>query len=168
VAKERAIDWYQTAKEHYGDNISSDSLYVITGFYKSRSWSLGSFRDATTKEFRHISVVPRDNEGAITGRRWEYTFPLDYRDGPGHSGNDNQAVFISGFKIAVRDRWLSHVQESEVQPVPAVRPREPFYGPVTFLKQVFDKNNAPILRRGEDGDVDVDHVPKLSQVGAMS
>ena len=50
VAMERAFDWYETAKEHYGEDISSGSLYLITGFYKARSWSLASFHDATTTE----------------------------------------------------------------------------------------------------------------------
>ncbi|KAF8546153.1 hypothetical protein OG21DRAFT_1427840, partial [Imleria badia] len=40
VAMERAFDWYEIAKELYGESVSSDSLYLITGFYKARSWSL--------------------------------------------------------------------------------------------------------------------------------
>ncbi|KAF8549329.1 hypothetical protein OG21DRAFT_1556148, partial [Imleria badia] len=33
-------DWYRFAEERLGRMISHDSLYLITGFYKARSWSL--------------------------------------------------------------------------------------------------------------------------------
>jgi len=176
VAIERAFDWYKIAKEHHGENISSNSLYLITGFYKARSWSLASFCDATATEAesRHITVVPRDSEGTISGRDWKCTFPVQYRDGPGssHNGSANQAVFISGFKIAVRDDmlgWLlSQAQEPKVQPVPAVRRRKRPCGFATCLMQVFCKKNTPKLPRGEGGGADVEPVPALSQVGIMS
>jgi len=171
VAIERAYDWYKIAKEQYGANISGGSLYLITGFYKARSWSLASFDDATTTESRHIRVVPQDGEGTITGRHWEYTFPVDYRDGPGYSGNDNQTVFIRGFKIAVRDDvlgWLSQAQGSKVQPVPAVRPRKRPCDFAMFLMRVFCKKNTPKPPRGEGGGADGGPVLALSQVGIMS
>ena len=121
---EHASDWYEIAKEHYGESISNGSLYLITGFYKARSWSLASFHDATDRERRQILVVPREGEGTTAWRDWRSTFPLNYRNGPSHNGNVNQTVFISGLKIAVRDDvfgWLS--QKPEIQPVPAVQPR---------------------------------------------
>jgi len=174
VAIEHAFDWYKIAKEHYGEKISSSSLYLITGFYKARSWSLASFRDATAaeSESRHISVVPRNGEGTTSGRDWKCTFPVQYRDGPGpgHSGNVNQALFISGFKIAVRDDilgWLSQAREPKVQPVPALRSHKRPCGFAMCFMRIFCKKNTAKLRRGENGGADVDHVPTLSQVGTM-
>ena len=104
LAVEHAFEWYEIAKERYGESIGSDSLYLITGFYKARSWSLASFYDTMATEARHIRVVPREGEGTTSGRDWKCTFPVQYRDGPGpgHNGSVNQTVFISGFKIAVR------------------------------------------------------------------
>lgn len=41
-----AVDWYNFAEQRLGRIISHDSLYLITGFYKARSWSLAAYRRA--------------------------------------------------------------------------------------------------------------------------
>ena len=126
MAVEHAFDWYKVAKEYYGKSIKNDSLYLITGFYKARSWSFASFRDATTTEPRHIRLVPREGEGTTGGGRWESTFPVDWHDGPGpgHNGNVNQTVFISGFKISVQYNLfgrLSRTPKVELVPDPRAK-----------------------------------------------
>ncbi|KAF8550271.1 hypothetical protein OG21DRAFT_441561 [Imleria badia] len=113
IAIERALEWYEIARNRYGENMSACSLYLITGFYKARSWPL--FNDPASFELvnpRSIKVGRQESieGGSTTGRYWECTFPVDYRDGPGsnHNGSVNQTVYISGFKIAVREdvlRW---------------------------------------------------------------
>ncbi|KAF8545968.1 hypothetical protein OG21DRAFT_1451313 [Imleria badia] len=166
VAMDHAFDWYEIAKQHYGESISSSSLYLITGFYKARSWSVASFHDSTGTEPRNIRVVPREREGTTARREWMCTFPVQYRDGPGpdHNGSVNQTVFISGFKIAVRDDvlgWLS--QKPKVQPVPADRSRNK--GPCfsRFLTRFFGKKNTSKRRRRDNGGAYVNDVPALSQ-----
>ncbi|KAF8549067.1 hypothetical protein OG21DRAFT_1515569 [Imleria badia] len=166
VAVERAFDWYEVAKELYGESISSGSLYLVTGFYKARTWSLASFSDAAAAtEPRHIRVMPRNGDGTTAGRDWKCSFPVQYRDGPGpgHNGSVNQTIFISGFKIAVRDDvlgWMS--QKPEVQPVPDVRPRQrPCFS--RFLKRLFGKKNTSKRPRRENRGADVKDVPALSQ-----
>ncbi|KAF8548780.1 hypothetical protein OG21DRAFT_1515937 [Imleria badia] len=165
VAMEHAFDWYEIAKEHYGESISSGSLYLITGFYKARSWSLASFHDATGTEPRNIKVIPREGEPTIARREWMCTFPVQYRDGPGpdHNGSVNQTIFISGFKIAVRDDvlgWMS--QKPKVQLVPADRSRK---GPcfTRCLMWLFGKKNTSKRSHRENGGADVKDVPALSQ-----
>ncbi|KAF8548015.1 hypothetical protein OG21DRAFT_1423829 [Imleria badia] len=37
LALEHAFDWYEIAQHHYGNSFGSNSLYLITGFYKARS-----------------------------------------------------------------------------------------------------------------------------------
>jgi hypothetical protein len=156
-----AFDWYEIAQELYGESISSGSLYLITGFYKARSWSLGSFHDAIATEPRHIRVVPREGKVTTAGRDWTCTFPVEYRDGPpSHNGNVNQTVFISGFKIAVRDDvigWLS--KKFEVHPMPAVRPRKGSRCCASFLMWLFGKKNPS---KETDGGADDNRA--LSQV----
>ncbi|KAF8556914.1 hypothetical protein OG21DRAFT_1520796 [Imleria badia] len=166
VAMEHAFDWYEIAKEHYGESISNGSLYLITGFYKARSWSLASFHDATDTEPRNIRVVPREREGATARREWMYTFPMQYRDGPGpdHNGSVNQTVFISGFKIAVRHDVLGWVsQKPKVQPVPADRSHNK--GPCfsRLLTRLMGKKNTSKRPRRANGGADVNDVPTLSQ-----
>ena len=167
---ERAFDWYEIAEEYYGESISNGSLYLITGFYKARSWSLASFHDAIATEPQHMRVVPREGEGTTTGRHWRCTFPVHYRDGPGpgHNGNVNQTVFISGFKIAVRGDIFGRLsRKPEVQPVPAVRPRKGPYGSPRILLWPFGKRNSSKQRDGPTGGADASHVPSLSQVGII-
>ncbi|KAF8417896.1 hypothetical protein L210DRAFT_3357020, partial [Boletus edulis BED1] len=43
MAMHSALDWCNFAKQCYGGRHLDRSLYLITGFYKSRSWSLASF-----------------------------------------------------------------------------------------------------------------------------
>ncbi|KIJ58359.1 hypothetical protein HYDPIDRAFT_141567 [Hydnomerulius pinastri MD-312] len=104
VAAKNALDWYEFAKKRYGVQHLDRSLYIITGFYKARSWSLGSFNN------------PTDATGKILARRddnnpniylLEFTFPADRRHSCGgdDSGSINQTVFITGFKITVSG-WL--------------------------------------------------------------
>ncbi|KAF8415452.1 hypothetical protein L210DRAFT_3560718 [Boletus edulis BED1] len=47
TAMKSALDWYEFAKKRYGiqHHDLDRSLYLITGFYKARSWSLGSFNN---------------------------------------------------------------------------------------------------------------------------
>jgi hypothetical protein len=141
------------------------SLYLITGFYKARSWSLASFNDPTSIEHmnrRSIKVVRQESTegGSTTGRGWECTFHAEYRDGPGsnHNGSVNQAVYISGFKIAVREDVLGWwAQGPVVEPVPAVR-RPYRCASARFLKQLFGK------KRPTHGVGTIEHSPSLSPV----
>ena len=164
---ERALDWYDIAKKDYGERISNGSLYLITGFYKARSWSLASFRDATTTGPRNLTLVPRKDGDTTAGRDWKCTFSVQYRDGPGpsHNGSVNQTVFVNGFKIAVRDDvfgWL--FPKSEVQQVPAVPPRKGRYDCCTrFLTWLFGERNYSKPPHGANGGADA----ALSQVGII-
>ncbi|KAF8550276.1 hypothetical protein OG21DRAFT_1419985 [Imleria badia] len=167
IAMERALEWYEIARNRYGENMSACSLYLITGFYKARSWSLASFNDPASLELvnpRSIKVGRQESieGGSTTGRYWECTFPVDYRDGPGsnHNGSVNQTVYISGFKIAVREdvlRWWA--QGPVVEPVPAVRRPHRF---ARFLKWLlFGRKRASRFRHAIRT---VEHLPSLSPV----
>ncbi|KAF8546730.1 hypothetical protein OG21DRAFT_1379715, partial [Imleria badia] len=48
IAMECALKWYEITRNHYGENMSTCLLYLITGFYKVCSWSLASFKDPTS------------------------------------------------------------------------------------------------------------------------
>ncbi|KAI6094848.1 hypothetical protein F5141DRAFT_1278973 [Pisolithus sp. B1] len=103
VAVENALDWYEFAKEQYGDEHLDCSLYLITGFYKACSWSLSSFSN------------PMDDTGKILARRddnnpdiYKLEFTISANCHHSHSDKSrsiNQTVFITGFKIMVSS-WL--------------------------------------------------------------
>ena len=101
--------------EKVGQIISNDSLYLITGLYKSRSWSLAAFEKTSKRggypaQFR-IAQVGGDNIAAAS--TWNTTRSLNWRVGPvDNYGIPNQSVFIRGFKVTYRTgifgtRWIS-------------------------------------------------------------
>ncbi|KAI6101854.1 hypothetical protein F5141DRAFT_1204630 [Pisolithus sp. B1] len=116
VATKNALDWYEFAKKCYGVQYFDRSLYLITGFYKARSWSLGSFNNPTNTTGK---ILARRDDNNLNVYLLEFTFPADHRHSrrDDDSGKTNQTVFITGFKITVSS-WLSdpvvlRVTESE-------------------------------------------------------
>ncbi|KAI6103757.1 hypothetical protein EV401DRAFT_696527 [Pisolithus croceorrhizus] len=100
VATQQALNWYEFAKKFYNDRHLDRSLYLITGFYKTTSWSLASFKRPTSDQGR---ILARKGASDSNEYQLKSTFPIDCRS---HSGdNINQTVFITGFTISVKS-WL--------------------------------------------------------------
>ena len=88
--------------EKVGQIISNDSLYLITGLYKSRSWSLAAF-EKTSKRGEYPAQFRFGGDNIAAVGTWNTTRSLNYRVGPVNNyGIPNQSVFIRGFKIAHR------------------------------------------------------------------
>ncbi|KAG9310375.1 hypothetical protein JVU11DRAFT_9509 [Chiua virens] len=108
IATRSANNWYNFAERHLGRIITHDSLYLITGLYKTRSWSVAAFHEATgtaesSAQFK-ASQAGEDNDMSYS---WETMRALDWRVGPQFDvGIPNQSVFIIGFKIALREGLL--------------------------------------------------------------
>lgn len=100
-------DWYRFTQERRGWIISRDSLYLITGFYKARSWSLATYESATgangfSTQFR-ATQLGGDDIDISTAYTWRTARALNRRIGPIENyGMPNQGVFIRGFKIALK------------------------------------------------------------------
>ncbi|KAG9311404.1 hypothetical protein JVU11DRAFT_8516 [Chiua virens] len=113
-ASKHGAKWYNYAVNRRHRIINHDSLYLLTGLSKTRSWSVATFdhdfgnRPAMPAHFKHIG-------GDITASSygWETARPLDWRVGPHYDhGIPDQTVFVRGFKIAIRKgllgtRWIS-------------------------------------------------------------
>ncbi|KAG8220714.1 hypothetical protein J3R82DRAFT_3044 [Butyriboletus roseoflavus] len=108
VAIRNAANWYSFAEQHLGRIIARDSLYLITGFYKASSWSVAAFHQATgTAESSAQFKASQVGDGSNMSYAWETMRALDWRVGPQIDvGIPNQSVFISGFKIAIREGIL--------------------------------------------------------------
>ena len=122
-----AVDWYDFAEQRLGRIISHDSLYLITGFYKARSWSLASYQHASRAERiqAQFKAVQVGGGNISTSYTWETTHALDWRVGPSdqyYNGIANQSVFIQGFKIAVRGSILGTKRVKVRAQAPVVRP----------------------------------------------
>ncbi|KAI9572500.1 hypothetical protein HD554DRAFT_1547223 [Boletus coccyginus] len=114
-ASRHAATWYHFAEENLGRIISHDSIYVITGFHKARSWGLAGYQNEQGNGDFSAQFTIGAREGAA-GYSWETTQSMDWRVGPFDGlGIPNQSVFIRGFKIALRStvqgvpqRWVSY------------------------------------------------------------
>lgn len=116
-ASRHAATWYHFAEENLGRIISHDSIYVITGFHKARSWGLAGYQNEQgNSDFSaQFTVGAREGGNLAAGYSWETSRSMDWRVGPLDGlGLPNQSVFIRGFKIALRStvqgvpqRWVS-------------------------------------------------------------
>lgn len=109
-----AVDWYECATEEGGRLIGNDPRYLITGFHKAHSWSLGvTGRSVSIPQERRSAKfkVGQIFEGSVTAEAysWEVTRGFEGRVGPMRIPNHrrrarrtpNQTIFIRGFRITV-------------------------------------------------------------------
>ena len=146
MATQHGADWYRFAEERVGQIIGNDSLYLITGLYKTTSWSLAAFeKTAGTAEYpAQFKVSQAGGDNIAATYTWDTTRTLDWRIGPTDNyGMANQAVFVRGFKVALRTgmfgtRWISVKAD-----VPSTRPNPArFFGVVprrSWLAYVFGR-----------------------------
>ncbi|KAH0828724.1 hypothetical protein J3R83DRAFT_3135 [Lanmaoa asiatica] len=121
-ASRNGAEWYNYAVNRRHRIINHDALYMITGIYKARSWSVAAFENTTENE--HYTANFKQIEGNNTAPMysWDTTRALDWRVGPHiDCGIPNQAVFIRGFKIALRSGLLG-TRISVQADVPSTRP----------------------------------------------
>ena len=120
-AVRHGISWYECATEDAGRFIHNDSFYLITGFHKARSWSLGAAgRSSSSLQTRRSAKfkVGTIHQGRETAQAysWErathgfmerfgpihpYQIPNSILGGGAPGGVPNQTVFIRGFRITV-------------------------------------------------------------------
>ncbi|KAH0828722.1 hypothetical protein J3R83DRAFT_3133 [Lanmaoa asiatica] len=95
VATNYALRWCKFAER--------DSLYLVTGLYKTRSWTLGSFHKGSLGE---KILVDRNVTGG-EAYKWMPAFEVDYRPGPQNNSYENQTVLIKGFRMTVSARIIA-------------------------------------------------------------
>lgn len=96
--------WYEFGVNTLGRSmISPDSMYLITGFHKTSTWSLAAFNNADRSLNFDVQFTAGDNRNVTAAYTWQTTSSVPYRVGPDpFDGKKNQTVFIRGFKIATR------------------------------------------------------------------
>lgn len=134
--------WYEFALRKLGRTmISLDSLYLITGCHQTSSWSLAAFHHPPGgSQFNaQFTAGPIINSNINAAYSWKMASAVPYRIGPQHynATQRNQAVFIRGYKIAVRDnrflgRLLGDVTMSYESPNTVSR-RKKIYHPSDLL-----------------------------------
>ena len=105
--------WYEFAVTRLGrTTISPDSLYLITGFHKTSSWSLAAFNNAgRSLNFDvHFTAGNIINGNVTAVYTWQMSSTVPCRVGPDpFEGKKNQTVFICGIKIATRRSIFRHI-----------------------------------------------------------
>ncbi|KAH0836403.1 hypothetical protein J3R83DRAFT_8003 [Lanmaoa asiatica] len=93
IAEKYALAWCGFAKR--------DSLYLVTGLHKTRSWTLGSFY----KGFPGGEILVSHHTTGSEAYNWTSAFEMDFQPGPRNNKYENQTIFIKGFRMTVR--WNS-------------------------------------------------------------
>ena len=84
-----------------------DTLYLVTGVVKSKSWTLGSFHNGS--DGRKILVHRCSSGGDSNGGTdpfmydWVCEVNVDDQEGPRNNNYVNQAVLIKGFRMTVKE-----------------------------------------------------------------
>jgi hypothetical protein len=101
-------DWYYFVNVTLGRRAPNGSLYLVTGCDKSPSWGVASFskgQGGGGLTLKLIAQVAQAN--ASYSHAWETTCGVNARYGPYPPNHDrgvnNQAVFIRGFTLSLRD-----------------------------------------------------------------
>ncbi|KIJ07560.1 hypothetical protein PAXINDRAFT_90205 [Paxillus involutus ATCC 200175] len=107
-AQKNGESWHRFAHINCG-RTAGDDLYLITGHHKASSWSVAAFSEAggSTGLSATFSAGQVVRGNVAMAYSWQVTNPVHWRVGPeqGHSTHKrNQAVFLRGFRIALKQR----------------------------------------------------------------
>ena len=89
--------------------VKRGTLFLVTGVFKSKSWTLGSFYGG----YRGAEIVVYRRSSRDTGtfmHYWEYETNVHAKQGPPDNNYYNQTVLISAFKLTSRNGWLPVVE----------------------------------------------------------
>lgn len=131
-AAKNAESWYKYVNRTRGRNLANGSLYLVTGWEKSKSWGTATFQDVVVvqDEFQ-LSFVPTAGADAGYKYRWQ-TGPARQKhvDPPVDGTPLNQTTFIHGFSISLGEgfwaRILGDVSISQITDSQLQKPRSDF------------------------------------------
>ncbi|KAJ7592792.1 hypothetical protein C8J56DRAFT_482928 [Mycena floridula] len=105
--------WLHYATEVRGRMIPDDSLYLVTGCDKTRSWGVAAFSDISRSGGVDLKLLAAgaSGVGGSVAYSWHKPNSVAARSGP-HSSDSgfsmsNQCVFLRGFRITGRRRIFS-------------------------------------------------------------
>lgn len=130
-AAEHARTWYKYVIDGpMAREAHNSSLYLVTGYHKTRAWGVSSFDNAEGSV--SMNFIPRRTLGGGLPKYWFR--PCNYAASSSGAddvyGSQSGCVFLRGFKIAIRESWLfqtsltvtdlSRLHADELLPKPAV------------------------------------------------
>ncbi|SJL06517.1 uncharacterized protein ARMOST_09858 [Armillaria ostoyae] len=107
-AKKYAQYWYQYFNGEEGREMRNGCLYLVTGCDKCHSWEAACFHPP-----RRSSVFPIAGVAEVRGafsHTWDVQTGPSYRIHRRDTTDPNQAIFLRGYTISVREKPMIHEQ----------------------------------------------------------
>ncbi|KAJ7033194.1 G-protein alpha subunit-domain-containing protein [Mycena alexandri] len=127
-ALKHADNWYRFLNRDLGRMVENGSIYLITGVDKAASWGVACFSQDTSDG--DVSLELKASMVASGNIKYSWTSteisPIAARAGPDEPGNLNQAVFLRGYKVMLRERFAGLRGAVKVSPVEDAKPRDLF------------------------------------------
>ncbi|KAI9567826.1 hypothetical protein HD554DRAFT_2172886 [Boletus coccyginus] len=161
-AREHGAEWIERSKDQLGWP-RSNSLYLLTGFYKTCSWSIASFGMETAANtdpvYVYCSLVELDERTIRQESVWHPAGRFKRKIGPppDRQGRDNQTVFVRGITITPRVSQDGQTEEPHATSTWFNRPAT--YIP--FLNTMM--GSTEVAAAQTPGGVIIGHVPPISQ-----
>lgn len=166
-ARERGAGWLERYKDQLGWPCS-DSLYLLTGFYKTCSWCIASFsmQTAANTNPEHVSCVSLEVDELLIQEDsvWQPAGRFKSKVGPAldRQGRNNQTVFIRAITITpnIFERGQSEQQQAGLLGMLSASAR--------YLNTMMGGSNRAAETETPKSDVIIQHLPNISQVGSVS
>jgi hypothetical protein len=164
-ARKHGSDWLECFRDRLG-RPRSDSLYLLTGFYKTCSWSIASFGMQTAANTDPVGVhciLKEVDERVIRDDSvWQPSGRFKRKIGPApdRQGRNNQTVFIQGITITPN---LSEAGQSERQ----AGLLRILSAPTQFLSTLVGSSTTATATETPKSKVTIQHIPQVSQVNSV-
>jgi hypothetical protein len=116
------LSWYMYANVNQGRMARNDSLYLVTGCDKANSWGIASWHN----EVDHSEISFTFTTSQLADGHFSYTYsreiysPATVRVSPEPpANNENQCIFLRGFKITIRESVLAKMMRPFILLPPA-------------------------------------------------
>ena len=175
-AIQHGVDWHKFATETAYRIINDNSLYLITGFHKAHSWSLGVARSGQSlfSSYRQRFItfrVGQIHEGGITAKAYSWDFAPDFEGRPGPENPyrfcgkkiPNQTVFIRGFRITVNETLSSNKVSVKIQDT-ALRKEFGSWSHDLASSGIAESSSSSTTLGGTDNAKDQDHPGNRAQL----
>lgn len=162
-AREHGAEWLERFKDQLGWP-RSNSLYLLTGFYKTCTWSIASFGLQTAANtnpvYVHCTLLEVDERTIRDESVWHPAglFKRKIGPAPDRQGKNNQTVFIRGITITPS---VSKPSQNEERPTSSLLSK--LITRTLFLKKPIRSTGATATDT-PGSNVTIQHVPPVSQV----
>ncbi|KIK52732.1 hypothetical protein GYMLUDRAFT_179777, partial [Collybiopsis luxurians FD-317 M1] len=105
---EFARSWYRHINRPLAREIRNGSLYLVTGYDKARAWGVACFDDEDVCII-FMDIVPKVSSAVERAPKYWFSRcdgASSLSDADDVFENESGAVFLRGFKIAIRESWF--------------------------------------------------------------